>query len=197
MGMRRHHTKQHGESLVYETKECGICGDEFEAYKERRKYCSTECNGEAQRGKTGEDAANWQGGPAELECEVCGEIFTDRKAHADDRRTCSLECRGELQSQERIGENAANWQGGRSRDVYHGTWYDNRRKALERDGYECRACGMSREAHKEKYDRDLEVHHVVPVKQFDDPLDAHSLGNLVTACRKCHNEYEGLPIFPR
>ncbi len=178
------------------TKECDFCGESFDCYKESRRFCSMDCKASNMEGQTGEDARNWQGGPAELECEVCEDTFTDRQAHADNRRTCSLECRGELQSKEWIGENAQNWKGGRAREEYHGNWYRNRRKAKERDGYECRACGMGEEEHKEKYSKALEVHHVVPVREFDDPLDAHSLGNLVTACMECHNKYEGLPIFP-
>jgi 5-methylcytosine-specific restriction endonuclease McrA len=93
------------------------------------------------------------------------------------------------------GEKNYAWNGGTVREYGH-YWMEQREKAKERDGFECRACGMSNQKHNEKYGRDLDVHHVVPIREFDDPKDAHSLGNLVTSCRECHGKYEGVPVFP-
>lgn len=96
------------------------------------------------------------------------------------------------------GENNPNWRGGsRQTKNYGETWPEQREKALERDGYECRGCGLSNEEHLEKYSRSLSVHHVVPVDEYDDVADAHTLENLVSACKSCHRRFEGLPVFPR
>lgn len=79
---------------------------------------------------------------------------------------------------------------------YGRNWEEQRQRCLERDNYECRSCGLTQEEHKEKHGFGLDVHHVVPLRKFDDPKDANSLGNLVAACRTCHRQYEGLPVFP-
>lgn len=61
-----------------------------------------------------------------------------------------------------------------------------RRKALKRDEYSCQVCEMTREEHYNKTDRDLDVHHKIPIAEFDEPEDANYLTNLVTTCRSCH-----------
>ena len=50
-----------------------------------------------------------------------------------------------------------------------------RRKALERDNYQCRACG--------RFARNLEVDHIIPLHSSGE----HFLDNLQTLCRNCHS----------
>lgn len=74
---------------------------------------------------------------------------------------------------------------GYDRRDYGNTWEEKREEALERDGYECRICGKSQSV---KYP--LHVHHVVKVKKFDDPDNAHTRDNLITLCKTHHRLVE-------
>jgi hypothetical protein len=88
-------------------------------------------------------------------------------------------------------ENPA-WEGGY--DPYYGpNWYEQREKARERDGYECRACGLTDEEHKANYDCELEMHHIQRAGSFDDYEKMNQLDNLLTLCTPCHQTYESLP----
>ncbi|MDZ5811545.1 HNH endonuclease [Halorubrum sp. AD140] len=78
--------------------------------------------------------------------------------------------------------------------TYYGSmWPDAREKAKEKDGYECRNCGMTESEHYEVYGHDLHVHHVRPFRTFDDPEIAHRLSNLMTVCCSCHKSLEANP----
>jgi len=84
-GMKTHHAKTHGESLVTVTKECETCEGEFETDKSTieygwGQYCSRECRYEGQKNRV------------ELECEQCGDAYTKRKSNAERSRFCSEEC---------------------------------------------------------------------------------------------------------
>jgi 5-methylcytosine-specific restriction endonuclease McrA len=57
---------------------------------------------------------------------------------------------------------------------------ENRIKALKRDDFKCRKCGLDQLA------RDLDVHHVIPFKKSKDD----SLRNLITLCSSCHRQAE-------
>ncbi len=48
---------------------------------------------------------------------------------------------------------------------------------LERDGHKCRNCGVSGE---------LEVHHIIPFRRFEDAFEANAPDNLVSLCPRCH-----------
>jgi len=81
--------------------------------------------------------------------------------------------------------------------LYGEFWKKRRRKALERDGRKCQSCGMGNEKHIQDYGMSLEVHHIKPARKFDDPSKRHSLENLVTLCRDCHNRWEGIELRPQ
>jgi hypothetical protein len=54
------------------------------------------------------------------------------------------------------------------------------RKAIrKRDGNKCRDCGMTSEESRKKYDKDLDVHRLVPGCAYNHIL-------CVTLCRACH-----------
>lgn len=74
---------------------------------------------------------------------------------------------------------------GHKRRDYGNTWDEKREEALERDNYECRICGKSQSIKKP-----LHVHHVVKVKKFDDPDNAHTRDNLITLCKAHHRLVE-------
>lgn len=103
---------------------------------------------------------------------------------------------GELKSRG-TGPDNPNWKGGNRK--YGPNWYEQRRKARERDGHECRACGIS----EPELDYELHVHHVTPRRQFIDSEGnfdhegANRLDNLITLCQSCHPEWEGIPLKPQ
>lgn len=80
---------------------------------------------------------------------------------------------------------------------YGPNWQKQREKALSRDNRRCQRCGIDSESHKEKYGRDLDVHHITPARKYDDYDEQNRLSNLISLCRKCHGEYESLPINPQ
>lgn len=180
---------------------CENCGDSYKvtpAKEDSSRFCSEPCLWEwRSENETGENNPNWKGGDVLESCAACdGDLFLEpHVAEKDRKRFCDTDCYAEWLSVNRSGENHPGYKGG-SVDR-RGDWYRKRRETLARDDYQCRACGTTREDHYDEYKRDLEVHHVVPVREFDDPTDANSLGNLVTACIPCHRRYEGLPVFPR
>ncbi len=57
----------------------------------------------------------------------------------------------------------------------------------KRDRYRCVECGMTAQEHLEQFDRNLEVHRVVPGSVY-------TVDGCITLCRICHN---GKPKSPR
>jgi len=176
--MKCHHSRIHGESLRGVTFNCDVCGEE--AVKEPhhynqngKNYCSHECQGkDLQQTKT-------------VECEHCGEANT-YSPPSEASRFCSRECANE----HLCGEQHPSY---KARIDYYGhRWNPQRERALERDGYQCQICG----AGGEEIGKNPHVHHITPVRKFDDPNDAHDLDNLVTLCPEHHAEWEGIPLRP-
>lgn len=60
-------------------------------------------------------------------------------------------------------------------------WVEAKKAAHQRDRV-CQSCGSS---------DDLHVHHIRPVRTFDDYTDAHDINNLVVLCSSCHRKWEG------
>jgi len=77
-----------------------------------------------------------------------------------------------------------------------GNWEVQAARARARDGYRCRICGATEEA----LGRQLDVHHLVPVRLFASAAEANRLDNLIAVCRSCHRRLEAeghvdLPLF--
>jgi len=181
-----------------EKRECAWCGDEIErrpSYPDvEHWFCpDKDCYGKwRSKNKSGEDNPRWVG-CKKTECEICGEVMQIRPW--EEKRTCgSSECISELRS----GKNHPRWKGGY--EPYYGpNWREQRRRARERDNHECQACGKT----QEENGRELDVHHITPFREFvDDDGNAdyeaaNDLDNLISLCKSCHREYEGLPVVPR
>lgn len=167
---------------------CEQCEGTYEvkpANMDATRFCSRDCQTEHQTVDSTEYA-----------CPVCGDSF-ERKAYEvkGEQAFCTRECRRTHLSDIRTGENNPMWAGG-APDYYGPSWPEARRRTIDRDGYACRRCSMSRNEHYDHFDRDLEVHHVRPVRSFADPDEAHFDANLVTLCTACHRQYEGIPLIP-
>lgn len=105
----------------------------------------------------------------------------------------SIRCPG---PESRSGEDNPMWSGGGPK-YYGPSWKPQRKKCLERDGYECARCGTGSDEHMKMYSQDLHVHHIRRFRSFENHEDANDLDNLITLCRSCHNRLEGLPIDTR
>lgn len=177
-----------------ESTDCEICGTEFEYYPSEKEglYCSECVENEDWReppSLEGEDHPRWKGGKLELECEVCDATVERYPSNVTGEVTvCSENCRAEWLSDSFAKSGHPNWEGG-DNGSYGKGWNAVRRRALERDGYECVVCGKSRE----EIGRNPDVHHVVPVRRFaasesHSKSDAHYLDNVVSLCVDCHRK---------
>lgn len=95
------------------------------------------------------------------------------------------------------GPDNPHFKGGRYSLDYGAGWTTNKKRARERDGNQCQACGRTNAENIEKYGRVLEVHHIRPARGFDDAEERNRLDNLVTVCRGCHQRWEGIPLKPQ
>lgn len=84
------------------------------------------------------------------------------------------------------GEEHHAWSGGGTIS-YGPSWYSQRKKALERDGFNCRVCQDGEAL--------IDVHHIKPVREWnvkENHREMNDLGNLVCLCRSCHKQFEGM-----
>jgi len=127
-------------------------------------------------------------GLTEYTCDNCGESFKrfQSKLKNYEHKFCEKGCWKEwIPENAPNGKDSPNWEGGYSLK-YSGSWRSIRRKVRKRDG-ECQKCG------KVPRNRNLDVHHIKPVREFDNFENAHSDENLVSLCRSCHGKVEKLP----
>lgn len=180
--------------------ECSNCGAELERNPHHAEYyddvfCDLECRGEWLRGElVGENSPRWN--RVEEPCATCGETqsVTPSKVENNDNIFCSRECYGDWISNNRRGENHPRWK--ESADSYGPEWTEAlKREVRERDGQQCRDCGISVEEHLERYGRKLSVHHIVPVRTFANIDNAHEKANLIALCCKCHQKWEQMPYL--
>lgn len=170
--------------------ECSVCGDSFEVIKFREEtasYCSRKCRIEGTRRITGNERYNYK--TETYECQECGESVerSPSMVYSPDRVFCSDAC---FDEHRRNGYD----------DYYGSNWYQQRRKALKRDQYRCQVCGVT----AAELQRDPDVHHLTPITWYKNNYDepewwerANQLTNLVTYCRSCHGEWEGIPLRPQ
>lgn len=148
-------------------KVCALCGATFYAPNSNStaQYCSRQCYAKARYGESHLIAKP---------CVICGTPFSTYPSAR--KTTCSAACSHERKRLSLLGEKSHLWRGGKTAP-YHKDWHEQRRLALERDGYRCALCGST--------DR-IGVHHIIPHRYSH----SHDLDNLVTLCRSCHSRQE-------
>lgn len=67
-------------------------------------------------------------------------------------------------------------------------WENGRRKALERDNYQCQDCGVK--------DKSVHAHHIRRPEEFASDEAAHHESNLVALCKHCHPKWEDIAARP-
>jgi 5-methylcytosine-specific restriction endonuclease McrA len=124
----------------------------------------------------------------ERECDYCGTEFTVLECDAvyGAGRFCCNECQNNWMSENWRREDHPAWGGRDAGTSYVGDWHALRRKALTRDDYECQRCG----ADESEIGRNPDVHHITPIREFDNYNDAQELDNLITLCPSCHKKVE-------
>lgn len=214
-GVKIHYGRTHEGTIGGVEFECAWCStkdrtDQHHIDRAENNFCSPECRDYwRSENLVGEDAGGWQGGgKTEIECHYCGSTEKKWECHIgrSDRTFCNPTCYGKWESETgiRSGEQNGRWKGGGGRRRYYGpNWHQQRRRAKERDDYCCRRCGMSENKSIDELGRELDVHHLRPLRTFapletdDDWSTANALSNLLTLCRRCHREWEGIPLSPQ
>lgn len=168
-----------------ESANCERCDAPFEYYPSTKEgvYCP-ECVASADEFLGA--AHRKEAERVTTECSQCDDSMNVLQSDLDrgEGRFCSRDCLAIWLSENVVGEQHHQWQDGET--TYRGDWWRVRREARERDSHECRICGTTASDEGRK----LDVHHIRPVRAFDDPQNAHRLGNVVTLCRSCHRKAE-------
>lgn len=183
--MKIHHAKVHGESISGFQYDCAQCGESVwrKTSQYDKAFCSDKCrDGWQSENWSGEDNPAYSGSRITIKCEWCGSNFDVWEAELERRRFCSMDCVSKWKSENWTGEQSPAYTG--YSDDYGDGWYRQRRKTREKYDGICQLCGV------EQSDRKHDVHHIVPVAEFDDPSDAHGLENLTLLCRSCHQTVE-------
>ncbi|AXG06263.1 HNH endonuclease [Haloplanus rubicundus] len=168
-----------------ETAVCRTCGTSFEYYPSEKdgvycKKCILAADGllpdnPAERNRI------------ETQCTYCGTVMSVVPSRIDNSKQgvfCTRTCHGAWLSKHVVGPNHHQWEGGTI--DYGGSWWRVRRRALTRDNYRCQQCGRPRE----ELGRNPDVHHIERVRDFEDPREAHTLSNVISLCRSCHQHVE-------
>jgi 5-methylcytosine-specific restriction endonuclease McrA len=177
-----------------EIQDCDNCGSDVRVYpSEIEKYdnhfCSNKCKQEFESEYLSGDS-HWRTGTGNYEvCDTCKDEFHRTPSRSDGKNFCSTRCEAKYLKERQTGDTNSNWCGGYAKS-YGSNWNKKRGETLERDGYKCKVCDMSREEHYQEYGRDLDVHHKIPIAEFDESEDANYLINLVTICRSCHGKLD-------
>lgn len=178
-----------------ERTECTVCGSMFLYYPSDKQgdYCS-ECVEDAD-GLLPENPSE-KGPRVSIDCLSCDSELEVYPSRANQRRRgcfCDQECYADWLAENVVGPDHHQWEGG-SID-YGQKWWRIRREARRRDDHRCQHCGASRE----ELGQNPDVHHLIPVREFDRPEEGHKLSNVITLCRSCHRRAEEgeITVTPR
>jgi 5-methylcytosine-specific restriction endonuclease McrA len=168
-----------------ETTTCDACGDQFEYYPSDKDGIWCPACVDAADGLLPENPIHVD--PVRVACEFCGrilEVGSYRVNRAIHGVFCSNWCHARWMSREYHGPRHHCWEGkGETRGP---GWKPARQRVLKRDDHECQLCGKG----KEEIGRNPDVHHIEPLRTFDDLRDAHTLSNLISLCHSCHMRVE-------
>lgn len=128
-----------------------------------------------------------KGKSVEVRCSYCEDFKTVSPSVYDKNNEffCNTECLSDWRSENWTGEDHPLWKGGEISD-YGGKWSSVRENARKRDNYGCVMCGKTRE----DMGYGPEVHHIIPVREHENPQNAHRIENVVSLCSTCHANAE-------
>lgn len=116
-----------------------------------------------------------------IECERRGQSrpVLNSEIERGEGRFCGRECHSEWMSENRLGEEHHHWRPGET--GYAGEWWSVRGTTLGRDDHQYQRYKWT----GDEVGRETDVHHVTPVREFEDTQDAHVIETVVTLCRSC------------
>lgn len=173
------------------TVDCEWCGtpkqvipSHYEKYE--RFFCDNKCQGNYLKTtglSRGRNNGRWKG-RVPVSCANCGKQIEIYPCRIDEKEhhLCKQECRAQWYSDNLSGRNSPHWREDYERD-YNGNWLQVRKRVRERDGNQCRLCGVG----KRDIGRIPDVHHIRALRTFENPQEAHTMDNLVQLCPSCHS----------
>lgn len=169
-----------------QTASCVECGSTFEYYPSDKDgvYCPS-CIEESDGLLPENPAERMQ--RVSTDCPACGteqRVLPSLLGRRKRGVFCDLQCYGEWLSENIVGEDHHCWKD--SESPYAHGWSSVRRAARVRDDFQCRVCGKP----KSEMGRNPDVHHVTPIREFENPSNAHRMDNVISLCRSCHRKAE-------
>lgn len=153
-------------------KVCPICKNKFKPEHTHNIFCSRKCSSKNKSNKS----------IIKTECSYCNKKVERPKSLIRKYTFCSRACMGKYYSENRFGKIHPLWNGGKI-DGRGYKWRELRKEILVRDNFSCRICNI-----KPKNTTNLDVHHIVKYRNFDNSKDANNLSNLLLVCKKCHTK---------
>jgi hypothetical protein len=162
---------------------CAFCGSEVEKYPSKvtdgNQFCDFDCYGSYKSENIeGEDLPWYEGDNHKEECAWCGAEITvyGSLRKQQQHNFCDQDCYGKFERTES------------DRPYYGPKWKKQRQKALEESDQVCSYDGCDRT--ESQSGRDLDLHHIVPISEFDDFEKANAPENLVPVCAEHHAKLE-------
>lgn len=151
-------------------KICPNCLNEFNYNNIKQICCSRKCSNELKKVEK------------IVSCMQCGKEINRYPSQIKKYIFCNSKCMGEYYSENNFGEKHPLWKGGKI-DGRGYKWRIIRKEVLKRDGYKCSVCGI-----KPRNTKNLDIHHIIKYRDFDNSIDANKLTNLITVCKSCHTK---------
>ncbi len=148
---------------------CEMCSAKFRPRIPAARFCSRKCR-----------SVWWSQHRLEtVICPGCGASFTRSSTRGRLKKYCSQTC---FLSHVAGPENP-NWKGGP--EFYYGPEWPRVARFIRRRDKVCQECGKSPKENR----RALDVHHIIPFREFPSYLEANYPENLKALCSQCHWKY--------
>lgn len=148
------------------TNKCVVCDNEFQTDRATTIVCSDTCRWKYNNSKT-----------TTITCFDCG-VKQERPTFTVNslakRYFCSVRCSNRTFARENPNR-------------YGSKWASIRNKKVKEDNYTCQRCNKRT---LEPYG--LNVHHIIPIDEFENLDEANAPENLETLCFECHMEHHGI-----
>ena len=174
---------------------CGVCNRTIRTYGGFKSHFIQAHPDKIVDGEVPWNESPYRAGTVTLECEECGQEYERNASNADSSRFCSEDCM--FNYADRTNAYETEWKAEvtwdrehRGEDVNRGVhWNTQKELTLSRDEYICQDCEFENNP-SYVHGIELEVHHIIPARLFENPDYAHSLVNLIVLCSRCHGKWE-------
>lgn len=187
-GLGQHWNFAHEGTPPWKQQTCDYCGVDFVKNEslttEGNTFCDSDCYGSYKSENTvGEELPWYEAATKIFTCDNCGSEFESLQSQRNVENTenvfCDHECYGKFERTEN------------DRQYYGPKWSKQRAIALEKSEGVCVYDGCGRE--KSRTGRELDLHHIVSLSEFDSFAEANRPSNLVPVCAEHHGKIENKP----